>query len=221
MKIPNNLPASTGKGTNVEVTSQIIHTISNLANPNTNTLNSITIPSSNDNTGANTDIVNVQARVRAQLQSRAPGTESMDMTIASNQESLTTESKNELEYMTMLSQTTKHFTDKCQMLLQNLSTSGNVNRHHGDGDGGDDDDGKVKAEEKQQRDQEQVQVQVQLKEMKVLVEELRGHMEEMKKSRDDANERERRVRRGLYRVAAGRIEVAEVLKVRCVSWIIR
>lgn len=63
-------------------------------------------------------------------------------------------------------------------------------------------------------DAQQQQDQDQLKEMNVMVEELRGHMEEMKKSRDDANERERRVRRGLYRVAAGRIEIGEVLKVR-------
>lgn len=68
--------------------------------------------------------------------------------------------------------------------------------------------------EKNLSSDDDAQQQDQLKEMTVMVEELRGHMEEMKKSRDDANERERRVRRGLYRVAAGRIEIGEVLKVR-------
>jgi hypothetical protein len=204
MAIPNHLPASTGKGTNVEATSQIIHTISNLAAISSHEplnlnlkLNSINIPSSNP-TNTGTEIIGTAM--------------TMATAMASNEESLT-ESKDEMEYMTMLSQTTQQFSDKCQLLLTTISNHKNANVGGSVKDVGSDDcEKKLSSDDDAQ--QQQQQDQDQLKEMTVMVEELRGHMEEMKKSRDDANERERRVRRGLYRVAAGRIEIGEVLKVR-------
>jgi TolA-binding protein len=204
MAIPNHLPASTGKGTNVEATSQIIHTISNLAAISSQEplnlklkLNSINIPSSNPTSTGTESIGNAM-------------TMTMATAMASNEESLT-ESKDEMEYMTMLSQTTQQFSDKCQLLLTTISNHKNANAGGSVKDVGSDDCEKNLSSDD---DAQQQQDQDQLKEMNVMVEELRGHMEEMKKSRDDANERERRVRRGLYRVAAGRIEIGEVLKVR-------
>jgi TolA-binding protein len=204
MAIPNHLPASTGKGTNVEATSQIIHTISNLAAISSQEplnlklkLNSINIPSSNPTSTGTESIGNAM-------------TMTMATAMASNEESLT-ESKDEMEYMTMLSQTTQQFSDKCQLLLTTISNHKNANAGGSVKDVGSDDCEKNLSSDD---DAQQQQDQDQLKEMTVMVEELRGHMEEMKKSRDDANERERRVRRGLYRVAAGRIEIGEVLKVR-------
>lgn len=42
---------------------------------------------------------------------------------------------------------------------------------------------------------------------------LQGQLEDMAKAKDEANESERRVRRGLYRVAAGRLKIGQVLQV--------
>ena len=43
--------------------------------------------------------------------------------------------------------------------------------------------------------------------------ELEIQVKELAKARDEANASERRVRRGLYRVASGRLEIGEVLLV--------
>ena len=43
---------------------------------------------------------------------------------------------------------------------------------------------------------------------------LEGQLEDLSRDRDNAKENERRVRRGLYRVATGRMKIAEALKVR-------
>lgn len=49
--------------------------------------------------------------------------------------------------------------------------------------------------------------------LKATIEGLENQVEELGKARDEALERERRLRRGLYRVSAGRLDIEEVMKV--------
>lgn len=49
--------------------------------------------------------------------------------------------------------------------------------------------------------------------LKSTIEGLENQVEELGKARDEALERERRLRRGLYRVSAGRLDIEEVMKV--------
>ena len=56
-------------------------------------------------------------------------------------------------------------------------------------------------------------MKLQLHSLRGKLQDLEVQMQELAKARDEANERERRVRRGLYRVATGRLDMGEVLKV--------
>jgi DNA-directed RNA polymerase specialized sigma subunit len=56
-------------------------------------------------------------------------------------------------------------------------------------------------------------MEMQLHSFQSKLQDLEVQLQELAKARDEANERERRVRRGLYRVATGRLDIGEVLKV--------
>lgn len=49
--------------------------------------------------------------------------------------------------------------------------------------------------------------------LRATIEGLENQVEELGKARDETLERERRLRRGLYRVSAGRLDIEEVMKV--------
>lgn len=49
--------------------------------------------------------------------------------------------------------------------------------------------------------------------LRATIDGLENQVEELGKARDEALERERRLRRGLYRVSAGRLDIEEVMKV--------
>jgi len=131
-------------------------------------------------------------------------------------EEMMQESREEMGYMLSLAQSTNAFSSRCKGLYDALSkklsdTGGDndgVHNHKAKASDGDIDCNGPGLEKVQLQEMER-----QLKSVKELVLELQVQMKELGKARDTANERERRVRRGLYRIAAGRIEVEEVLKV--------
>lgn len=49
--------------------------------------------------------------------------------------------------------------------------------------------------------------------LRATIDGLENQVEELGKARDEALERERRLRRGLYRVSAGRLDIEELMKV--------
>ena len=56
-------------------------------------------------------------------------------------------------------------------------------------------------------------LQDKVRSLRATIEGLENQVEELGKARDETLERERRLRRGLYRVSAGRLDIEEVMKV--------
>lgn len=134
---------------------------------------------------------------------------------STEKEEMMQESQEEMGYMLSLSQSTNAFSSRCQVLYDALSKKlssggGGYGDNHkataSDADAHGDGNGNGNGPEWQDMER-------QLRSVQELVLELQVQMKELGKARDVANERERRVRRGLYRIAAGRIDVGEVLKV--------
>jgi hypothetical protein len=115
------------------------------------------------------------------------------------------DSQHELNYLHQLSKSTNDFSNRCskfqQYLLKLIKNTSSTN-------GG--------SAEASHSKKEMVQVanfERQIASLQSTCSALELQVKELGKARDEANNSERRVRRGLYRVAAGRLKIGEVLQV--------
>ena len=191
--LPQDVPASTGSGQNIEVTMSIIDSITNLANSPFSGSASISDTKKED---ADVDMDD------------GDGDGDHDENCENGEydnESEERESKREISYLNQLSQSTANFSNRCskfQQLLLKLIKNTSASQAGGDG----------------YTKKEMVQVanfESQISKLRRTCTELELQVKELAKARDEANISERRVRRGLYRVASGRLKIGEVLKV---SW---
>jgi hypothetical protein len=204
--IPNSsLPASTGKGTNAETSPHIIQSLLSLSFPHGHGNGmDVDVDVANDN-GDDNDMDGDNAHNANDDDNDTHGYKIRHKLTPSDKQEIMQESQEEMGYMLSLSQSTNAFSSRCQVLYDALSKKLN---------GGDKDNHKAIASDADGNGPEKLQeMDQQLRSVKELVLELQVQMKELGKARDVANERERRVRRGLYRIAAGRIDVGEVLKV--------
>ena len=195
-KLPQDVPASTGSGQNVEVTMGIMESITSLAN------------SPHDIFGND----NEEAEEHANMDmdhDHDEGNHGDD----NGDEEMERESQRELAYLDQLSKSATNFSNRCskfqQYLLKLIKHTSSTNGVDGTGTG-------ASASAAGYSKKEMVQVanfERQIANLQSTCSALELQVKELGKARDDANNSERRVRRGLYRVASGRLKIGEVLQV--------
>lgn len=196
--LPQDVPASTGSGQNVEVTVGIMESITALANsPHDIFSNPKQLL---EDTDTNMDV-------------DGNGDDQEDDGL--DKKEIERESQYESAYMEELSKSTSNFSNRCSKFQQYLlklikHTTSNANPSGTGTDGSDSAPGAGYTKK------EMVQVanfERQIATLQNTCSALELQVKELGKARDEANDSERRVRRGLYRVSSGRLKIAEVLQV--------
>ena len=118
--------------------------------------------------------------------------------------------ENTITYIQALSNTTQQFSKRCiqfQELIQQylLLASTMTNTHTGDST--------IMETTQSTTDDTITKCYTQISKLQHTCSALQGQLDDMAKAKDEANESERRVRRGLYRLASGRLNIAQVLQV--------
>lgn len=117
--------------------------------------------------------------------------------------------ENAITYIQALSNTTQQFSKRCiqfQELIQQylLLASTMTNTHTGDST--------IMETTQSTTDDTITKCYTQISKLQHTCSALQGQLDDMAKAKDEANESERRVRRGLYRLASGRLNIAQVLQ---------
>jgi len=190
MELPQDIPASTGNGTHVEGTQQIIQSILSLiSRPKHSHIkdNGREIP--NEGGTEDVEMNDVMMSPTKSTTADADADTDADKVI---------DCQREMNEMEELSKSATAFSMRCQVLhklileyVRNASSS-------------------VKADTESVA--AKADMEIQLHSFRGKLQDLEVQMQELAKARDEANERERRVRRGVYRVATGRLDIGEVLK---------
>jgi len=209
-------PASTGTGKDVETITTILDTLTTLAH------SSILPPPIHKSTKSNTishDTGNVQDETMTDGSSQILEQETEE---DNNQNGLEIDGggggeENYQIYLKSLSDATTFFTDRCrqfQQLLLDLVRcmwSASTERRQGHPAQVNHDD-----EHSQHQRQEEVfhaaTLHKQIATLQTTCSKLEDRVKELVKARDEANVLEQRVRKGLYRLASGRMKIGEVLK---------
>lgn len=120
--------------------------------------------------------------------------------------------ENAITYIQALSNTTQQFSKRCiqfQELIQQylLLASTMTNARTGDSTT------TMETSTQSTTDDTITKCRTQISMLQHTCSVLQGQLDDMAKAKDEANESERRVRRGLYRLASGRLNIAQVLQV--------
>lgn len=229
--LPQDVPASTGSGPNVEVTMGIIDSITKLANSPYTSMGACACAGdeSNDNDvkmeGDENDNNNDGNNDNDDNGNGNGDDENEEYDVEKYRKQERDDSKLELTYLNELSKCTNNFSTRCSKFQQYLlklirnttgagagagangGTSANTSTNTNTNANGDNTNFTKK---------EILQVanfEGQIASLQSMCSALQMQVEELGKARDDANNSERRVRRGLYRVASGRLKIGEVLQV--------
>ena len=189
-----NGPASTGAGSDVETISLLTATLSSLAAINTSA-NESKPPQSQPSNGLGL-LSNVVAAEMTREETHAQS--------SGSQRSLEeVDSDEEQTYLTTLAQVTKGFSDRCvsfQSGLLEVVRQMTQRLPHG-----------ISSEHNDLFAAGALQKQI--AKLELTCQDLELRIKDLARAREDANESERKVRRGLYRVASGRMKIEEVLQV--------
>lgn len=185
MTVPQDTPPSTGEGADVETILEAMTSITQLS--------SSPFESALDRNNV--------------LSSQTDDPNNQDHSIMDDHDIQT-----HLNYLQTLSKAAQNFSNRCiqfqELLLKfvtrisSLSSTEDENTH-------------ATATEHRPYDRtaEIAKYHQQIASLQTSCEAFKAQSEELAKSRDEANESERRVRRGLYRIASGRMSITEVLQV--------
>ncbi len=200
--------ASTGKGSNVEMTISVIQSLSKLANENSS-LKEFRLGSGSNHHHHHESMPqdSMMARKSEDVEMEEGEVDMEDTTdsMMTGDDTDTLDyakySEDEKTFIQALSSSTTSFSKRCERFQQLLLNLFHANTNAGSPSS------TSSSEEMQQKLQDQIST------LQSTCNELECQVKELAKARDEANMCERRVRRGLYRVASGRVKIKEVLKV--------
>ena len=227
--LPQDVPASTGSGPNVEVTMGIIDSITKLANSPYTSMGACAGAGdeSNDNDvkmeGDENDYDNDGNNDNDDNGNGNGNDENEEYDVEKYRKQERDDSKLELTYLNELSKCTNNFSTRCSKfqqyllkLIRNTTGAGAGAGANGGASANTNANTNANGDNTNFTKKEILQVanfEGQIASLQSMCSTLQMQVEELGKARDDANNSERRVRRGLYRVASGRLKIGEVLQV--------